>query len=409
MKHLLNSVEKTLLISFLFVTLFASQTFAVDLVVQESGPVGTYASIGAAVSAASDGDRILIVNRPGGLPWQENIFINKSLELLPGVDGTRFLVSGNYTFSASTSGKVMKIVGMENELGNITANNAAAGARTQVSIIGCDLQGTINFNRNYYDVTIAHNIIVGDVFLYFGKVIGNSMPGYTINVATDNSLSNDYVEIIGNRAGEINWTSTSHFFSIQNNYIWNNVNGNANCIRIDNVRNSGNLTNEIINNSLTTSATGTTQYVLYLTTFSASAARINILNNAVDDVTSSTVYGIRANSVTASIYAGYNHVDPACFNELSNIADDGTNRLSNSFSINSIGQAVGGVTSNGGHPANAYYDIDLTRNNAGAWGGSFTQENYFPITDGPHVYYVRWPRGIFQGSTLNVEADAYDR
>ena len=69
----------------LILCLTAISTYAVDRIVQESGGPGTFASINAAVTAAADGDRIIIVNRAGGLSWTEDVNISKSLTFLDGL------------------------------------------------------------------------------------------------------------------------------------------------------------------------------------------------------------------------------------------------------------------------------------------------------------------------------------
>lgn len=51
-------------------------TLAADLIVEEFGTAPTYASITAAVAASVDGDRIIIKNRAGDIPWIENITIS---------------------------------------------------------------------------------------------------------------------------------------------------------------------------------------------------------------------------------------------------------------------------------------------------------------------------------------------
>lgn len=65
--------------STLFGLLIGLQGFATDLVVEEFGQPPSFASIGAAVAAANDGDRILIKNRAGNVPWIEDVTVNKSL------------------------------------------------------------------------------------------------------------------------------------------------------------------------------------------------------------------------------------------------------------------------------------------------------------------------------------------
>ena len=64
----------------------------------------------------------------------------------------------------------------------------------------------------------------------------------------------------------------------------------------------------------------------------------------------------------------------------------------------------------GADPAVQYYDIDLTVGDAGCYGGSFTHDNFFPLSSGSSkVFFVDAPRGVFQGFNLDVKADGYDK
>ena len=99
----------TLLLSFLFL----HQIRANDIVVEEFGLPPAYATITDAVNAAADGDRIIIKNRAGNIPWIENVIITKALEFLPFENDTFFVVQGNYTVNIA-SGKTVTFIGMRN-------------------------------------------------------------------------------------------------------------------------------------------------------------------------------------------------------------------------------------------------------------------------------------------------------
>src|SRR5690554_1947736 len=97
---------------------FYIQSFAADRVVEEFGFPPAYSSIGAAVAAAEDGDRIIIKNRAGNIPWIENITINKSLQFLSHANDDFFIVQGDYTIEF-IPGLEVDIVGMRNTSGNL--------------------------------------------------------------------------------------------------------------------------------------------------------------------------------------------------------------------------------------------------------------------------------------------------
>lgn len=399
----------------LFACFLNLSVFGVDRIVQEFGGTGTFSSITAAVSAAADGDRIVIVNRAGGLAWQENVTINKSLAFVPAVDGTRFKFQGDFIVAPTTSGKAIRIIGMEGVLGGIYATNSApSGPRTKVEIAGCIITGSVNFSYNNYDVTIASNEIRGDLTFRFGNIYGNDMRDNDISVFTDAVASNDVVRIIGNRADIIDWNSTAHFFYIANNFLDYNNNSYTAAISIDQIKNSGFVTNTILNNSIrvqvNTCCSGSPYGIRV--GGSASTARVDVINNAIDRITSnSNTYGISDLS-SAAVVASYNHVDASIISSrrLVNITPNGTNVTTLTVDVSSTdGFVTGTAVVNGGSPDNAYTDHDLTINDPGCFGGSFNISNYFPLTATPRVYHVEAPRAIFQGGTLNISAEGFDR
>lgn len=386
---------------------------AADRIVQESGPAGTYGSITAAVNAAADGDRIIIVNRAGGLAWQENVTVTKSLTFLPAVDGTRFLVLGEYAINPSTAGKHIRIIGMENLSGDIrTTVSPPAGIRTQIEIAGSDITGDISFNEDFLDVLVAGNVLTGDVSIRYGNVYGNDMLDGGITIVQDGIPSNDVIDIIGNKCRYISWLSESHFFRISNNYVRLNTSGSGSAIYFTDAKNSSAEINIIENNSIAVVPTSCCVYTVYGIRFNglnAPNAQINIVNNAMSESNGNTSYGIRAVSTSANLFASYNHISSAFSTEMTGLTNNGTNVLNLSVTIAANGQPTGSAITNGGHPGNAYTDHDLSRNDPGCYGGSFNLNNYYPLAIGPKVFHVEAPRALFQGATLNVSSEGYDR
>ena len=128
---------------------------AADLVVQEAGPVGTYATITSAVAASVDGDRIIINNKPGGLPWNEDILINKSLTFLSAVDNDQFFVQGEYTVQHAP-GREISIIGMENANGSITSIAPGATSRTILNIMWCTFtSGGVDVDHAFFELNLA--------------------------------------------------------------------------------------------------------------------------------------------------------------------------------------------------------------------------------------------------------------
>lgn len=387
---------------------------AVDRIVQENGPSGTYASITQAVDSASDGDRIIIINRPGNLPWQEDVTISKSLTILPAVDGTRFLAMGDYILNPSTAGKHIRIVGMENLDGDVISTSIPpAGIRTKIEVVGCDISGGIVLERNYLDVLVASNTISGHIGIWFGNVYGNDVVN-GIYIGTDNSPSNDVISIIGNKAPLISWFSNAQYFWIANNNLFLDGNVSGATILIGNAKDSAAKLNVIENNSIQIYPQNCCIYTLnaiLFSSFSAPSAQIEVVNNALAETNNNTSYGIRVVSTTTNIFANYNHISSTFATDFSGVVNNGTNVTNLNVSISATGLPTGPGIADGGHPSTVYTDHDLSRNDPGCFGGSFNINNYFPqsISSGPRVFHVGTPRALHQGTNLNVTAEGFDR
>jgi hypothetical protein len=107
------------------------QASAVDRIVEEFGVAPAFPNIASAITAASDGDRIIIKNRAGDIPWIETINVNKSLEFLSFQDNGFFIVQGNWTITSAT-GRVVRIIGMRNTAGNISFSGGGSVARSHL-------------------------------------------------------------------------------------------------------------------------------------------------------------------------------------------------------------------------------------------------------------------------------------
>jgi hypothetical protein len=95
---------------------------------------------------------------------------------------------------------------------------------------------------------------------------------------------------------------------------------------------------------------------------------------------------------------------------LTGVVNDGTNNLSSNTTLAVTGKPNAGSDAiNGGYPDKGFYDINLTVNDAGAYGGLFTLDNYFPITGSARVYMISAPRKVTVGTAINVTADGFDR
>jgi hypothetical protein len=205
-----------------------SGALAADLTV---GPGGTYASIGAAITASADGDRILV--KPKAIPYGETLTITKSLTIASADEGTFFTCTGDWTFTPASAQKRLIIIGMRNIAGDIKAVGAATGTgRSSIQILGSVVKGDINFNHDNYYVTVAADSVQGSVFLRAGRVIGNYVDGRNeaqVIYTTSEGLTpaNDSIWVVGNHIignntnsnQAVELTTAQHYIYCSNNYL----------------------------------------------------------------------------------------------------------------------------------------------------------------------------------------------
>ncbi|MCB0795386.1 MAG: hypothetical protein KDB88_11670, partial [Flavobacteriales bacterium] len=170
---------RTSLLPFL---LFGSLSLsATDRIVEEFGQPPAYANITSAVSAAVDGDRIIIKNRAGNIPWIENITVSASLEFLSYDNDSFFYVQGDYTITGAT-GRDVTFVGMYNTAGDIQFASGGTTRGTQVHVIdGWFVNGSILMDSDQFEVDIIGcTLESGVVDINFGNVVGCDIDGSTV-------------------------------------------------------------------------------------------------------------------------------------------------------------------------------------------------------------------------------------
>lgn len=402
--------------------------FSADLVVRENGLGGAYSNITDAINAASSGDRIIIQPKAGGAPYVEALYINKSLQFLCETEGEKFNVTGSISITPSTPVTVT-IIGMK-QTGSISATaHAPATTRSVIRIMYCEITGSINFGYNNYDVSIVNNAITnGTVQFRSGKMIGNTVyyvSGATYSVYVDAETSSlapalsDTICLIANTItgtgsssyAAVYLSSTNYYYFVSNNFIKHGYRG----LQISNWKTGTSGFNEVINNTIYQySSFSVSDYGMYFSSLPA-AAKLRIYNNLLYGLANAsyTDYGIYGSSMGSGLVnVGYNYFnsgfDASYF--IYGISDDGTNVLNSSFSVdNGTGLATGSIV-NAGHPDEIYYDIDLTRNDVGCYGGSFTFNNYTLAGEiSGRVYYIEMPRRVISGNAIRIKAESYDK
>jgi hypothetical protein len=411
-----------ILIAFQLINL---SSFAIDRIVAEGGQGGAFESINAAINAAVSGDRILIYPKANGAHYSENISItNKSLQLLSAEEGVRFKLSGYIYFDPTVAG--LELVVIQAHLlsgGNIGTNvNAPSGTRCKVVLMDNVIEsGAINFDANYFDCNISNNTLLsGFIGFRYGRVIGNTLTqssacNHAIYTSTDALATNDINYIVGNKvvmstyafcgsiAGILN-SSTSQFFNISNNFI--DINANTQMgLWITGTKNSTADKNRVYNNSILQNGNGN-NWALYTQSFSSLT---EYFNNTIE-VSGPGAYGFGSSAQSVNNAFQYNYTTLNNTLAFSSIVNDGTNVQGAVFTMNSsTGDVTAGAPVNGGNPDNAHTDLDLTRNDADCYGGSYSRENFIQTPGGAVTSFVIAPRRVLAGQTISISADGYDR
>jgi hypothetical protein len=407
------------IISVLAISLASFKTFAIDRIVQQNGPVGTFASIGAAVTAAVDGDQIIVNNRIDLLPWVENITINKSLTFLCAADNTPFWVEGNYTIAMADNRNIV-INGMRNTNGSFALSGSTPTFKTNVSIVQSEIIGNVAFTASGVNLLLS-NTKAYNVQFTFGKVLGCDLRNLTM---FGDALSSDDVNlIVGNRVGylytavgnTVTLQSTTQYVFFSNNFCYNSNNDDALTVT---ALKGGSIGNRILNCTLVQA--GTNENPSF--TSSAVAFRLNFTNGPLLTVENSSFGGIYTTSTVGSngflqqngasnttltynmYYNGYsNSTTPSA--TLGNFSS-----FASAYNVNADGSSSSAVTVNAGNPLNDYLDLDLSRNDIGCFGGSYSRENFWPMvnTQSSRVLYVTTPRVVNQGGTVNMTGTGID-
>lgn len=393
---------------------------AIDRIVDVTGTGGAFTTITAALTAAQDGDRILVIPHAGN--FVENLVLTKSLQVMSAVEGQRFNLQGSITFAPGTAGREITVQNVLIASGfGITSSLSPAGPRTAVRVLDCKLLGgNLNMANSNYDVTVARDSLMnGGVNFSFGKVVGNFING-SIS-CTNDVASEDSNHIVGNRLvlpqgsyffSPIFLSNSTQYTRLENNYILG-TNGLAfstgNALILMQAAKSGSGMNTIMNNTILSNAN------LFPASGSAlilanvgSAPGLRIWNNLITATGTASGFAIASSSPI-----------PVHFNALKSGltitgTPTGTNLLasnSHSFITSSTGAlSIGADAIDAGDPGLEFTDLDLTRNDIGCYGGSFSLENFLaPGSAGAVVTFVDVPRRALQGGTVDIKAEGFDR
>ena len=385
-------------------SLFTSIASAADLYVRDLGAGGSYSTISAAITAANDGDRIIIRPKAGSLPFIENLTIDKSLSFVSEINFSKYIVQGTITVTPA-AGRVVTIHNLQISGTNaISVSGDTTGGRTTLNVLNSTTAGV---NTGVANTTLNMSGCTSTaIAMSHGKVTGNKLTSININTTTiDTDPSTDDIEIIANAFSvtgiAINLNQKNYNFRVLNNFAGTGY------ITILAVKN--NSTNEIINNVISSTNTSNANNSIQVSSPAGFTGLVSILNNVFYYIgpTFGSYYPVTASGVSCYVYYNVSNYSVT----MPTITNSGNNNVA-SFSLNTSTYTVNGLAANTGSPEDDFADIDLSRNDRGNFGGSDTWANYWPTTVGnkPQVNYLKTPRRIYTGTTeMNATGSGYSK
>jgi len=409
---------------YLFISLlaFTVTTSAIDRFVDPFVSVGNgttiFPTITSAVSAAVEGDRILIVPASYNEPA---LTINKSLTLLSQTEGGIVNYNANINISGFSTMK-LQIIGFNLGSYIINGNTVTSGSnsnRAILSLINCTMSG-LNINNPFYDLNCIGSKVNGNLNMTYGSVVTTNVTGNFFVLDETGSNTTGKVFIVQDTInGRFNYNNDNHTLTLCNNLLrdlyiwsWNSLTTNTNKI----------LNNDFFSNCYLFLPFGGTipgyNFDFSNNQFLGAVYFYNGGDYYVGYPTYNYFYRYGTNSETGSPFSTstssfpnpsvsgffkwtYNGIDLPCTVPVSGYP------LVLTKVIGSAG------TNNTGNPAHDYYDIDLTVNNRGRTGGPYGIGNYQPSINPSNgkafIFDLDIPADLYPGQSVNINAKGYHK
>lgn len=404
----------------IFTLLSISFGFATDRFVDPNLSSGNgttlFTSIGAAITAAQNGDRVIVA---AGTYSEAAITIGKSLQIIPQNPGTTIALNTNITI-AGFAGMKLEITGFN--LGVYSISNSSAGTvanRAKITVIDCTA-ANMDFNREGFEVNAIRNTVSGQIIFKYGNMILNTVGTVYVDDESLDSPSNISEKILI-AANTIN--NTLYFYN--NDYkvvIANNTIGgyfvfkrwNANSV----------LKNKIINNQFTdikllVSAFSVPFYNLIFSNNTGNVSFYNFYHDYSSNDENNLDYNSRSDE--DFIYSNYYSTTNLRFpnNGSNGIFEWSYNGVafpktapSGSEPLSFINIAGTTNVTDAGNPNHDYYDPDLTVNDRGINGGPYSKLNYTasnPNNSKAFIFDLEMPSDLFPGQNVDIKAKGYHK
>ena len=406
------SFKHFLIIVVTFLSNFKS--FASDIYVNSSGASGTYTTLSSALTAASDGDRIIISTLMNLI---EDVTISKSVTITSASSGSSFVLNGTMTIEA-VANKEIRLIGAELDELSFTSGTATDATDCKVYLIESQVSTNISTTVTGLSLNLMYCTDTDlRVSFKYGSIIGSNIERFFLQSGSG-TAQNDTTKIIGNKfTYQCRIENQDHNFLIANNYFSNNSNQQL-YLQYSKVSNSG--TSNIFNNTFVMPSSNTS-YGNNLFFDNSDYSNVNVFNNYFvhNGNSSSSSYNKHIGGSSLST----NNQPMILYNVfVSNHGTDGgvywNTNLSNTnhnqavtFSGNTYNSSTGKVTAgkgiNEGNNGIEFYDIDMTRNDVGTYGGPYSWDNFHNTATGKaRVYNLDVPFELWMGQTPSLKADA---
>ena len=400
--------------------LFAIDRF-VDLNLAQGNGTTYFNTIASAVSAAVNGDRILIV---AGTYNEPTLTLNKSLTLLAQTAGATINYNGNIVI-AGFPGMKLEILGFNLGVYSISSNAITGGVatnRAKVSIIDSQMTN-LNFDNQFYELNAAKCTISSTTTFKFGNfVVSKTNDLYVTDEPNINLTGNKILIVADTITNRLEIRNDDYPVTIANSqlkglyfYKWNHFSSNTNFIR----------NNQFILNSFLVFAASAPGYNFefssneflgipnFLSGVQTYCWQGGPLGGQYDGNDCSLCGGACISySQTLSVFPyptipgffrwTYNGIDLPC------TIPTGTQPLVLTKIVGTTGTNL-----NSGNPNHEYYDTDLTINDRGRNGGPYSILNYVPSINPSNgkafIFDLEIPADIFTGQSVTIKAAGYHK
>ncbi|MBL0095100.1 MAG: hypothetical protein IPP46_00460 [Bacteroidetes bacterium] len=358
------------------------------LIVEENGLNGAYTTINAALTAATDGDTILIYPRSGGLPFVEDIYAPSKINLHfhSATPGTKYAVQGNVTLVNGYEILEADITGTVSDSGSSAIGERIANSKITGQILGTVINQNLRVENDSIFNFSGQTMMTLHRGAWIGNYIQQTVAGYyeITNVYSSNTATDDSIHIIGNHfdvqggGRTIAFWGNTQYLHIANNFLRTHGNTNA-ILYFRSLKQGGPGKNSCINNTINDDAGGAGMFFQI-----GPAFFIEVRNNLCIN----SKYGLwNPGDVTFDPFQ-YNYTTQGA-SGFTNFVADTTNKHTSTSSIALNGSLLDNSDAiNGGDPNPLYNDLNGTRNDAGAFGGANSLNNYFPAGLVDQTYYA---------------------